>query len=290
MANVKITDLTALSGALVGADLFEMVDDVAGTPVSRKVTAEVARAYFVPAIINDLVISYSSTTAVAVSSGSISLNGTIRSYTGATYTSGSTMKNMANSTVTLGASKAYTVFAYNNAGTVEIRFEDRDGTGDGAACTWDATLEYWKAASTGAEARKIGVLYTNGSSQFYFFKYTGLGRDRQMMLVQGPALVSNGTATSFTSLTITPWIQSDDVASWLAVGGRRTTTAGMIQPLVAIDGGTSNSINVKGYADTALVSISFGNQFAANTGTIHYMLNGGGADSTININGLALFV
>ncbi len=45
MANVKITDLTALSGALVGADLFEMVDDVAGTPASRKVTASVVREY-----------------------------------------------------------------------------------------------------------------------------------------------------------------------------------------------------------------------------------------------------
>lgn len=45
MANVKITDLTALSGALAGADLFEMVDDVAGTPASRKVTAAVVRDY-----------------------------------------------------------------------------------------------------------------------------------------------------------------------------------------------------------------------------------------------------
>ena len=45
MANVKITDLTALSGALVGADLFEMVDDALGTPVSRKVTADVIRTY-----------------------------------------------------------------------------------------------------------------------------------------------------------------------------------------------------------------------------------------------------
>lgn len=45
MANVKITDLTALSGALAGADLFEMVDDPAGTPVSRKVTADVIRTY-----------------------------------------------------------------------------------------------------------------------------------------------------------------------------------------------------------------------------------------------------
>lgn len=45
MANVKITDLTALSGALVDADLFEMVDDVAGTPASRKVTAAVVRDF-----------------------------------------------------------------------------------------------------------------------------------------------------------------------------------------------------------------------------------------------------
>ena len=45
MANVKITDLTALSGALADADLFEMVDDVAGTPASRKVAASVLREY-----------------------------------------------------------------------------------------------------------------------------------------------------------------------------------------------------------------------------------------------------
>lgn len=45
MANVKITDLTALSGALADADLFEMVDDVAGTPASRKVTAAVVREF-----------------------------------------------------------------------------------------------------------------------------------------------------------------------------------------------------------------------------------------------------
>lgn len=45
MANVKITDLTALSGALADADLFEMVDDVAGTPASRKVTASVLKTY-----------------------------------------------------------------------------------------------------------------------------------------------------------------------------------------------------------------------------------------------------
>lgn len=45
MANVKITDLTSLSGAMAGADLFEMVDDALGTPASRKVTAAVVREY-----------------------------------------------------------------------------------------------------------------------------------------------------------------------------------------------------------------------------------------------------
>lgn len=45
MANVKITDLTSLSGAMAGDDLFEMVDDALGTPASRKVTAAVVREY-----------------------------------------------------------------------------------------------------------------------------------------------------------------------------------------------------------------------------------------------------
>ena len=45
MANVKITDLTSLSGAMAGDDLFEMVDDALGTPASRKVTAAVVRDF-----------------------------------------------------------------------------------------------------------------------------------------------------------------------------------------------------------------------------------------------------
>jgi hypothetical protein len=36
MANVKITDYTEIGADLVDADLIEVVDDVAGTPTSRK--------------------------------------------------------------------------------------------------------------------------------------------------------------------------------------------------------------------------------------------------------------
>jgi hypothetical protein len=38
MSDKKITQLTALT-SLAGADLFVVVDDVAGTPVSKKIAA-----------------------------------------------------------------------------------------------------------------------------------------------------------------------------------------------------------------------------------------------------------
>jgi len=38
MSDKKITQLTALT-SLAGADLFVVVDDVAGTPISKKITA-----------------------------------------------------------------------------------------------------------------------------------------------------------------------------------------------------------------------------------------------------------
>jgi hypothetical protein len=66
MANVKITDLTALSGALVGADLFEMVDDVAGTPASRKVTADVVQDFMLSAFGGGTEVSVTTTATATI--------------------------------------------------------------------------------------------------------------------------------------------------------------------------------------------------------------------------------
>lgn len=44
MADKKITELTALA-SLVDADLFAVVDDPSGTPVTKKVTATVLADY-----------------------------------------------------------------------------------------------------------------------------------------------------------------------------------------------------------------------------------------------------
>jgi hypothetical protein len=44
MSDKKITQLTALT-SLVGADLFVVVDDVAGTPISKKIAASDVATY-----------------------------------------------------------------------------------------------------------------------------------------------------------------------------------------------------------------------------------------------------
>jgi hypothetical protein len=60
MANVKITELTALT-SVVDADVLEIVDDVAGTPTSKKVT--VANLAGAPALRSeDIVIALSDET------------------------------------------------------------------------------------------------------------------------------------------------------------------------------------------------------------------------------------
>ncbi len=270
MANVKITDLTALSGALVGADLFEMVDDVAGTPASRKVTAAVVRDYMLSAYIVGLDISYSSTTAVAVSSGNVAINGTIRSYTGATYTSASTMKDLANSTVTLGASKCYFMFAYNNAGTVEIRFEERDGMGDGVDPTFDSTLNYWKATSTGAEARRIGKFWTNASSQVIKFTSKTVDRKRTFFTHDRASLVyvNLGTATTLTSFALTPYVTSDDAQILLEVFATRVTSTGGITATLSIDG--TNEVIVFYFSSVVVGTFSLGVPFAMPAETTMY--------------------
>ena len=207
-------------------------------------------------------VSYSSTTAVAVASGTLSINGVQRPYTGATYTSGSTMKDLANSTVTIGASKCYFLYAYNNAGTVEIRFEERDGTGDGADPTFDSTLNYWKAATTGAEARRIGKFWTNASSQVIKFlsktvdrKRTFFGYDRASL-----SYVSAGSATSFTSFATTPYVTADDSLIFLEVFGERQGSTGQVLTALSID--ETNEVVAFSFDNMAVGFYSLGVPFA----------------------------
>jgi hypothetical protein len=217
-------------------------------------------------------LSYSSTTAIAVADCAIALNGNSRSIAGATYTSGSTMKDIANSTVTLGASKAYFVFAFDNAGTGEIRFEEVDGTGDGAALTYDATKDYWKAASTGATARRIGKFWTNGSSQIIKFYMSGKGRARRVYIndrTAGPALLSGASSAAYAAVTITPYITADD-EEYIARAILTTSGATSFSLNWSVDGGTSDHVLISSSSYAASTFEPGPYQWIVNTSSLQY--------------------
>lgn len=278
----KVTDGSYGSlGTPVDADSYVAVQ--ASGPAVKIGTHAKLRDYMLPAHIVGLDVSYSSTTAVAVSSGTVALNGTIRSYTGATYTSGSTMKDLANSTVTIGASKCYFLFAYNNAGTVEIRFEDRDGTGDGADPTFDSTLDYWKAASTGAEARRIGKFWTNASSQIIKFMSKTVDRKRTFFGYDRASLsyVSAGSATTFTSFATTPYVTADDAQILLEVFGERRVSTGQVLTSLSIDG--TNEVIAFSFDNMAVGFYSLGVPFALPAETTLYYVTATNSRSYVRL-------
>lgn len=242
-------------------------------------------------------LAYSSTTAITVSACKLDVNGVIRETSGTTtLTSGSTMKDLAGNTVTIGASKAYFVFAYNNAGTLEFRVEDRDGTGDGADPAWDADLDYWKAASTGAEARRIGKFWTNASSQIIAFKAFAMGRCRGLK-INGHAntttrVLSAGTQTTFQALTITPFLTGDDSLMYinLAIDSSSSTTS--IVGIISTDGGTeTNGVGrVQLSAVSGTLALSYFPFVLPYTGTLHYKCGGSNTRMYVDIEGFEQIV
>jgi hypothetical protein len=294
MADSALSGLSAAT-AISDDDLFLVTDDPAGTPASKKVTAAVVADYMrEPGYINGLTMTYSSTTALIIEAGDVKLNGTIRSLSQTTYTSGSTMKDIAGNTVTIGASKAYHVFAYNNAGTLEARFEEADGTGDGAAPTFDSTLEYYKAATTGAEARRIGKFWTNASSQIVKFwaMVKGTQRFREMRIPASTAinLIVAGTASTNTALTITPYLTADDLTTFIRLGCAVSSgTSVAANVFISVDAGTTDVASCAGMTSSGITIVST-EAVIPYTGTIHYRSTATNGTSTVQVVGFGQMV
>lgn len=233
-----------------------------------------------------MLVEYSSATAITVSAGRMAINGKTLAYAGATLTSGSTMTDIAGSTVTVGASKAYFVFAYDNSGTMAIRVEERDGTGDGADPSLDADHGYYKAASSGLAYRRIGKFWTNGSSQIIYFETIERGDVITYQFVRSAVtLVSNGTQTSYTSLTITPYLTADDLAFSISMNPSLSTGTGFTQSFAAVDGGTNDiNIFVMYHGGTTAMALGY-NATYPYTGTLHYKVALSNAQLTIGLNG-----
>ncbi len=220
-------------------------------------------------------LAYSSTTAVTVSACVININGKLMESTGATtLTSGSTMIDLAGSTVTIGASKCYFVYAYDNAGTLEFRVQERTGSGNGADPTWDNALDYWESTALGAVARRIGKFWTKANADIIKSHYTGRGRLRRFSLSQdayGIVVVSGGASGTFAAITLTPYVTADDEQIRVQPGPY-ATSAGTAELYFSVDGGTTICAGNRGYAAVAFAHFNMGS-FLPNTGTFHYYVN-----------------
>jgi hypothetical protein len=235
-------------------------------------------------------LTYSSTTAITVAACRVNINGTIRETSGTTtLTSGSTMVNLAGSTVTLGASKCYFVYAYNNSGTLEFRIVERTGSGEGADPTWDSVLDYWKAPSTGAEARRIGKFWTNTSSEIGDFWNITIGRSVAFSIENAATwvLLSGGTSTSYASITVTPYMTADDLA--IKVGlqiGRSPAGPADVIMLLSIDGGTTPVANIGcADSDSAVTFVRLRPVVIPYKGSLHYAVSGTNAAGTVILLG-----
>jgi uncharacterized Zn-binding protein involved in type VI secretion len=272
-ADTKITDLSAFSQAapatdlLVGVDVSDPTMAVSGT--DKKFTMDFLRY----AVLNDAqgcALTYSSTTAVIVNDCNIGVNGKSVSFSQTTYTSASTLKDIANSTVTLAASKMYWVFI-SDAGVIGV--EVNDGTGDGVTPVFDTTFGYWKAASSGSTWRRIGVLWTNGSSQIMSFKMQNYGRMRRITLISGAiglTVAGSGQSTTFAAVTITPWITADMEEYTVSPAmNKGAAGAGAAISELTVDGGTTSIYYNYVVAAAAGFDI-FPPIILPYTGTLHY--------------------
>ncbi len=238
-------------------------------------------------LIRGLDITYSSTTAIAVAAGTAAINGKILTYAGATLTSGSTMKDIANSTVTIGASKCYFVFLYDNAGSAEIRIEERDGTGDGADPTFDTDLDYWKAASTGGAARRIGKFWTDASSLIikFWFGYFGRRTVCNVENVAGLLLLSGGTSTSYANITTTPYMTADDESIKVGLAITRSSGTSTCVANISIDNGSTYVAAIATNAPSGASEVRLRPVTIPYRGDLDYVVSGTAAALTIILLG-----
>ena len=233
--------------------------------------------------ISGLELAYNSTTVLRVKAGTATVNGTNVAFSQTDYTSASTMKSVANATVTLAADSAYWVFL-SSGGVIGI--ELNDGTGDGATPVFDTALDYWKAASTGAAWRRLGSFWTDASALIIRFYVASLGRTRRFYTAGTDIALVNGVANaSYTAITLTPYYTADMVEILVLAtavnAGSNTVSA---QVLLSVDGGGStNSINYVLFnsASGNSVQTPYLREQLPYTGTLHYATNGSTSNNTL---------
>lgn len=238
--------------------------------------------------------AYNSTSAIDIAAGTTNVNGKQLTYSATTLTSGTTMKDNAGSTVTLGASKGYYLYAFDNAGTLEVRVQDWSAATYGGAPTYDSTYDYWKAPSVGAQARRIGKFWTNGSSQiiqFYMMQFGSRYRAYRLSTGAGVLIVNAGTSTTFAAdITVTPYVTADDAGIITLLAPSSTSGTQQVTGYLAIDGGTNIFQNTKVLNDASGASVLGLSPPLPNTGSLRYKVAGANMTLSVYLNGVDFWI
>lgn len=274
----------------VAADELLLADSAASFATKKVTLGNLAPNLAIRGAIAGLGISYSSTTAIVVAAGNCTINGATATFAGATLTSGSTMMDLNNAIVNLGASKAYHVYLWNNGGAPQIAVQNwSDGTYGGTP-VYDVTNDYYEAAyaAVGVNARRIGVFHTNSSSNILKFNNAYGHRTCKYELVEFTSIniLFFGNSATLTSIgTLTPYILPDieKLTSGLIMQG--TNIANI---LLSLDG-TNNYKNIQNYLAASGLSDSF-IQFTEipYKSTIYYST--GGSSASLYVSGLEFVI
>jgi hypothetical protein len=260
-------DAATVKTTPVGADEILLSDSAASFATKKTTITDLAAVVGggstpTTGFLAGFAITYSSTTAITVASGNCLINGTLESFTGATLTSGSTMKDLNNAVVNLGASKAYYVYAWNNGGTLQFAVQDWSDATYGGTAVYDLTNDYYKAAyaPVGANARRIGKFVTDGSGNIISFVQTSEGRTRNFSFTATNVLFAGSSAT-YTQIVLTPFALPDDakISGYAESGGANSIL------YVSIDGANNTFV----FNNNAASGASYSN-FVINTNVLYY--------------------
>ncbi len=200
--------------------------------------------------------------------GTISINNRILSLTQTDYTTHTTLVDMAGTSYDLGASKALHAYAFDNAGTLEIRTQEWATSGD--TPVFDTDYNYWKHPSVGVTARFLGAIWTDGSNHIRKFRFVGMDRVRTMHLedINGIFVVSNQNQASYTGITITPYFTGEGIRNqvWLT----SVEASGNAASTLSIDGGTTDFDFIGASVLSTSSQFSSGRSMLPYSGTLHY--------------------
>lgn len=276
MAATKITAYSAITQIDPAVDVGVIVDvsdtSMAASGTDKKFTLDFMNYAGISAIRGlELAPIAAGGSSITINAGKAGVNGKSVSFSQTTYASGSTMKDISNSTVTLAANSAYFVFL-SDAGVIGV--EINDGTGDGQTPVLDTTYGYHKAASTGAAWRRIVKFWTTASAQVVASTQTSIGlRHRVYNITDCESLpFVNGVAqASYTPITITPYITGDDAEMLIGIGTAGVGAGTAQGTQISNDGGTgqiavlyiAGTIAGNGVMSDLKITVP-------NTGTLHY--------------------